>query len=89
MPSNPLVYGVVSNIASLSRHKLLSTLSSMRRRDPQENGIVTVYDAKDVFELHDINFDEQTKFSLLEQFMVLNGMIDYKKMWKFVMGMLS
>ena len=59
----------------------------MRRRDPQENGYVTVYDAKDVFELHSINFAEETKFHLLEQFMIQNGMIEYKRMWKFVMGM--
>ena len=58
----------------------------MRRRDPQESGMVTIYDAKDVFDLHNINFDEQTKFCLLEQFMISNGTVDYRGMWKFIMG---
>ncbi|XP_066920957.1 echinoderm microtubule-associated protein-like 4 isoform X2 [Clytia hemisphaerica] len=87
--SNPFVIGIVSGIVSQSRHKLLSTLSSMRRRDPSEHGLVTPYDAQDVFTLHNLNFDDRTKYHLLEQYTVNGGMVDYRNMWKFVMDCYS
>jgi len=86
LPSNPLVYGVVSGIVSQSRHKLLSTLSSIRRRDPQEHGTASVFDIEDVLSLHNVGFDEGTREELFRQFMVAEGVVDYNSMWRFVMS---
>ena len=86
MERNALMVGVVSSIATLSRHRLLSAFSAMRRLDPREDGLLTIFEVQDTMAIHNIYLDADTKEKLFGRFSVGEGLLQYQELWKFFMG---
>lgn len=87
LSSDPLAQGIVENFfTSTSRYKLMSTLSSMRRLDPRETGVLSFMEIQDVMSAHSIKANSWVLNELLARYSVTQHQVDYRKMWKFVMG---
>lgn len=85
-PLQFLDFGVLHAIRSLSRYKLLTILSAMRRRDPQETGLLSTIDVQDMLEISNLNFDMETFDALCSRYEVDQNAVDYRSLWKYVMG---
>ena len=58
----------------------------MRRRDPQETGILFKIDIEDILDIHNIPFENHILESLCCKYEISPNTVDYRRMWKFVMG---
>ena len=87
LSSDPLAQSIVENfVTSTSRYKLMSTLSSMRRLDPRETGLLSLMEIQDVMSAHNIKVNSWVLNELIVRYSVTQHQVDYRKMWKFVMG---
>jgi len=83
--SDTLMIDVASHMTTLSRHKLLTALSSMRRLDPNEYGVLSFIEVEDIMSMYNIKLGRDSLNNLFERYHTSQVECDYRAMWKFVM----